>query len=419
MSDRIARWTDLDRRLVQIARKVRVLGSLSWPSHVIDAFLAGHRKGSVALPDPPEERRDCSRAIADLEALRQGIDQSDPFGRYLDDTAGSYSLAARMLEVQGTPAFLDISRLLYGIPGDRLPGSDKTHLDAADQLLAATASLGFAGLDAAPDVVFGADVARDDMQRSIDAFFGAGVLDVDIDPELGSKAAAGSKRVRVRAQTGFSRMEIDQLLEHEAFVHAATALNGRGQPVLSSMGLAAPRTTLTQEGLATVAELVTHTIDIARLRRIALRIRAIAMALDGADFVQVFQYFLEQGQSEDESVRSAMRIFRGGDLHGRWVFTKDVVYVQGLVVVHTFLRKAIEARKPVLIERLFAGRVHLSDLLLLEHEFDAGHVVSPRYVPRWAQNLPALAAYLAFAQLAYRIEVTNLELDAILPAVDL
>ncbi len=419
MSDRRARLASLDARLVASAKKIRILGTLSWPSHVLDTFLEGWRRGAPELPDvePPPTRHD--ESVAAIHELRKDVDQRDPVGRFLDDTAGSYAMAARMLDVPRTAEFLELGRALYGVPSDRIAGSTLTHLAAAEQLLEATASLKDAGLECEPDFVLGSEAARVDMQSALDVFFGDGVVRVVVDPELGSKAAAGSKNVRIRGRTGFSASEIAQLLEHEAYVHAATALNGREQPVLTSMSLASPRSTLTQEGLATVAELVTRTIDIARLRRIALRIKAIAMALDGADFVDVFRFFLDEGQSEDESARSAMRVFRGGDPRGKYVFTKDVVYVAGLVAVHTFLRKAIASHRPVLIERMFAGRLHLSDVLALEEDFESGLVAPPRYRPRWAQDLPALAAYLAFAHVAYRIDVGALELDAILPAVDL
>lgn len=418
-TERIERWTAIDARLVSVAKKIRVLGTLSWPNHVVDGFLERWRRGAPSLPEPPPSPTHHDENLRLLAELRAGIDQRDPIGRFLDDTAGSYAMVARMLDVRGTPEFLELGRVLYGLPRDPLPGSKLTHLDASEQLLAATASLKDAGVALEPSFVISAEAAREEMQRALDGFFGDGVVRAVIDEDLGSKAAAGSKNVRIRGNTGFSPSEIAQLLEHEAYVHAATALNGREQPVLTSMSLAAPRSTLTQEGLATVAELVTRTIDIARLRRIALRIKAIAMALDGADFVEVFRFFLEEGQSEDESARSAMRVFRGGDVRGKYVFTKDVVYVQGLVAVHTFLRKAIATHKPVLIERMFAGRIHLSDVLLLEEDFERGVIAAPKYLPRWARDVPTLAAYLAFSHVAYRIDVASLELEGILPAVDL
>ena len=142
------------------------------------------------------------------------------------------------------------------------------------------------------------------------------------------------------------------------------------------------------------------------------------MAIEGADFVQVFRFFLERGQSEEESVRSAMRVYRGGDVRGRWVFTKDVVYLQGLVAVHTFLRKAIATHKPFLIERLFAGRMAMSDVFTLEELFADGTIAPPVYVPAWARNLRALAAYLAFTAVAYHIDLGQVELEEILPAFD-
>src|SRR5207342_3864693 len=109
----------------------------------------------------------------------------------------------------------------------------------------------------------------------------------------------------------FSDYDRHQLLQHEAFVHSLTALNGREQPVLPSLALSSPRVTIAQEGLATFAEQITGSIDIGRMKRISLRIEAVAMALAGADFVQVFKYFLDAGQNEVESFSSTQRVFRG------------------------------------------------------------------------------------------------------------
>lgn len=65
--------------------------------------------------------------------------------------------------------------------------------------------------------------------------------------------------------------------------------------------------------------------------RLALRIGAVKHAIEGADFVEVFRCFLRAGQSEEESARSTMRVFRGGDPRGKVAFIKDVVYLHGLI----------------------------------------------------------------------------------------
>ena len=62
--------------------------------------------------------------------------------------------------------------------------------------------------------------------------------------------------------------------------------------------------------LATFAEQITGSIDIGRMKRISLRIEAIAMVLSGADFVEVFRYFIAAGQSAEESFSSAQRVGR-------------------------------------------------------------------------------------------------------------
>ena len=190
---------------------------------------------------------------------------------------------------------------------------------------------------------------------------------------MAAKAAAGSKKVKIRGGAMFSRNDLDQLTNHEAFVHTTTVLNGKKQPLLTSMALSAPRTTKTQEGLATFSELATYSMDMNRLRRIALRVNAVQAALDGADFVDLFRFFLDAGQSLEESYQSAQRVLRGGDPAGGAAFTKDAVYLEGLALVHTFLTKAIADNRPGLIPDLFAGRLTLGDVVSLQPLFDDGH----------------------------------------------
>lgn len=404
----------LDRRLCDVAKGIRVLGMLTWPEGAVQSFLESWRRGDPRLPEvelPPVDLR------AEREALDRIIDEadaSDPMERFVADTAYSYALAAQMLEARGTPAFTALSRALYGAPSDRLPGATLSHRDAARMLLETTENLTAAGLIEDAQLCLTAEHVAAELATAFTRFFGPDAPEVTVDRELASKAAAGWKRVRLRAQTCFSHLDVAQLVEHEGYVHAATALNGRAQPYLTCMGLSAPRTTLTQEGIATIAELTTRAIDIARLRRLALRTVAIQHALEGADYVQVFRFFLESGQSEDESAHSAMRVFRGGDVRGRIAYTKDVVYLCGLTAVHTFLRKAIAENRAHLVRRMFAGRLALPDVHRLAPAFEEGHVAEPRFVPEWAQDLRRLAAYLAFSAVIDRIDLGAVELESLL-----
>ena len=226
-----------------------------------------------------------------------------------------------------------------------------------------------------------------------------------LDPDLIAKAAAGATRIRLRSGAAFSDYDLQQLLQHEAFVHSLTALNGRQQEILPSLALSSPRITATQEGLAMFAEQITGSIDIERMKRVSLRIEAVAMALEGADFLQVFRYFLESGQSEVESFTSAQRVFRGVPTGGGAAFTKDTVYLRGLLGVHTFFRWALKHRKLRLCRLLFAGKMTLADVQRFEPLFESGELREPRWLPPWVARANGLAGTLAFSLFANRIRL--------------
>lgn len=404
----------LDAALCAIAPSVKVLSRLSWPEATINDFLRSWRRGEPHIPEvtyslgglPTDAQRE-------LERIRDAADPDDPVEAYLKATADSYAQAVELVSCAGKPAFLELSRGLYGDPYGRLPGTYLTHLEAAQQLLDITAPWAAACHGEEELSCVTAEHVRAEIQSRLDPFFSEHPIHVVIDPRLTSKAAAAARRIRIRGRSSYTEADIDQLLEHEAFVHAATALNGKLQPI-QAFGLAAPRTTATQEGLATIAELITGSMDLSRLRRLALRIIAVKHVVEGADFVEVFRYFLRAGQSEDESARSAARVFRGGDPHGRIAFTKDVVYLHGLIGVHTFLRRAIFDSRIELIPRLFAGRVTLGDVLRLDSAFEEGDLLPGRYITHWAADARRLAAHLSFSLILNRIKLENVDLQTIL-----
>ena len=405
---RIDDLTELSASLVQVAKGIKVLTALSWQQNAADDFLASWERGDPKLPVPGPPQAP-SRLEEPLEVIAGKCDLQDPCGKFIADTAYSYRLAVQLIEHQGTPEFHRISTELYGGADGQLPGSTLHHREAAAKLLETTSALSSSIDPHEYDLCMTAHGVAHILEEEWKGFFET-PMKIVIDPSLSSKAAASATSVRLRAGTCFSKQDAAQLSAHEIGVHSLTAQNGRSQPIMAVMGLGSPRTTATQEGLATFAELVTGSIDLARLRRLALRICAIGKAEDGADFIDVFKSLLDLGESPDEAVHTTMRIFRGGDVRGRYVFTKDVSYLKGLFAVHTYLRKAIAEHRPELVHRLFVGRVTLRDLFALEGEF--GEVIeSPRYLPTWATDLPCLAAFLAFSTLMNQVDLGKVEID--------
>ena len=141
------------------------------------------------------------------------------------------------------------------------------------------------------------------------------------------------------------------------------------------------------------------------------------MALGGADFIQVFEFFRSAGQSDADSFTSTMRVYRGVPLTGGQAFTKDTVYLHGLLSVHTFFRWALKQRKFKLCRNLCAGKMTLGDVVRLEPWFDSGYIAAPEYLPPWMQRANGLAGVLAFSLFANRIRLDKVvEEDLVLGA---
>jgi len=399
------RFAELDRRLVAAVKGIKLLSLVSWPASVQATFLAAWHSGRPQLPNVEYERNDYCATRAELEAVFLAAAPGHAVGDYLRRTAQSWRIATELLDAVGTPAVSEHSIRLFGRPGDLLPGGSVSNLDAAQHFIELANELARELVSNDADFCIPAEVLRDELQREISAFFTAHKVTVEIDANLIAKAAAGPTRIRLRSSTCFSEYDKHQLLEHEAFVHSLTALNGREQPNLKSLALNSPRITATQEGLATFAELMSGSIDIGRMKRISLRIVAIHMALAGADFIDVFRFFNDSGQTDTDSFTSAMRVFRGAPLTGGAAFTKDTVYLHGLLSVHTFFRWALKNQKLKLCRSLFAGKMALHDVLALEPYFDSGYITAPMYLPPWVQQANGMAGMLAFSLFANRIRL--------------
>jgi uncharacterized protein (TIGR02421 family) len=377
---------------------------------VYEQFRRCYDSGRPALPQVIYPAAPDSGRMAALEGIMRRCDRGHPVANFLYLTAQSYLLAERMLESIGTPAFTEYSSLLYGKPRDPL-ADGMTHLHASDFFVEATHEFVDAAQIPPQACHFDAEYVAGALEAELQPFFDRHNIRVVVDPAMASKATAGAQRIRIRGATRFSQVDIAQLANHEGYVHMLTALNGREQPNLHSMGLSSPRTTWTQEGLATFSEFITASIDLNRMRRIALRTKAVQMGLDGADFMEVYRFFLDAGQDEYESFQSAARIFRGGDTRGGVIFTKDVVYLQGLIRTHTFLRKAVQSNKFQYAEHLFAGRMTLGDVIALEPFFESGFIAPPYYEPPWLQNRSNFAAYLCYSVFANQIKLSAVSLE--------
>ena len=402
-------YLDCDADLVSVAREFKILSLIEWPKHIQSDFLSSYTQGQPKIPVVNYPKYNHFEPLSKLEHIIQITDTKHPIAQYLNQTAKSYFSAYKLVENLGQPGMLQHSLDLYGRPSDKIAGTQFTSMDAANFFIEIAAQFNeYFSLDTA-DVCVLAETIKSQLDDAIKEVITDDSVAVFVDDTLVPKAAAGVSRVRLRSGTCFSPFDFKQLLEHEVYVHTLTAINGKYQKNLKTLSLGSPRTTATQEGLATFAELVTASIDLNRLKRIALRVLAVDMALNGANFIEIFEYFKKNGQSDAESYSSTQRIFRGGDPNGKIVFTKDSVYLGGLLHAHSFFRWAMKNQKLHLTEVMFSGRLTFDDAEMLSPFLESGLIIPPKYLPPWLSQIPILGGYLAFSLFANKINVSRLD----------
>ena len=150
------------------------------------------------------------------------------------------------------------------------------------------------------------------------------------------------------------------------------------------------------------------TLDPGRLHRLAERVLAINQAIEGADFLDVYRFFIDRGYQPEQAFENTRRVFRGGVLTGGAPFTKDVVYLHGLLRVHNFLRSAVAAHRPDCLRLLFVGKLDVDDIPALALLAQEGMVKQPRFLPPWAADLRFLVSYLAYSAFLNQIDLARI-----------
>jgi uncharacterized protein (TIGR02421 family) len=400
--------TYLDRELVAIIQDFHILQPLSWPLETQQLFLAEAKKGNYILPEVTYAKQDCYDKIHVLRAYIKKLGKDDhPAVCFLRDTAESYLVAHYILQGIGTEAVSEYSAILYGSPKQKVGGYKRSNIDVAKYFLRVVDQYQATVRD--EPLIYSAEEFRRLLQERVWEWIDPerDPVQITLDDKIAARAASGSNYVKIRRDARFSEVDLLQMLHHEVFTHTLTYINGRKQPVLSCMGYSSPRITATQEGLAVFAEYINLSIELVRLKRIALRIVALDMAGKGANLIDLYQFFKQNGQNAEESYYSAMRTFRGGFPKGGVVFYKDNVYIRGLIEVEGFLKQAMHLGLVHDIAILFAGKLTTGDVIRMNPLIEQGYIIPPSYMPKWASRSGELAAHLAFNDITERFKLDS------------
>jgi uncharacterized protein (TIGR02421 family) len=389
--------------LQQAAKPVRILKTIGWDLQIKADFFANNAQ---QLPQVTYPKFDPNPTLEILREARRNIfPQSSRVDMWLERQSNCIEWGAQMLANVGNPAFLVYGRQAYGDPTTPLRYDPKTPLQLAQSIRDSIEKLDHIKMNIPSPAIHLAEEVAEQITKAVQEHFGEDAPEVVIVDQLSANALATSKQIRIRRDAKFTDKDAIQLINHEAFIHVLTSVNGKKQTDLPILGEGHVGTTRTQEGLAVFAEVISGTMELNRFQRLADRVFAIQMAIEGADFIQVYRYFLEPTDQPEQAFESTRRVFRGGVVSGGVPFTKDVVYLFGLLQVSAVIRAAFSAGRADCLRLLFCGKLDTSDIPALGELTALGLCKLPTYLPPWILDPRYLLALLTYSNFISQLDL--------------
>ncbi|HJT78678.1 MAG TPA: flavohemoglobin expression-modulating QEGLA motif protein [Gemmataceae bacterium] len=410
---------ELSDRLVEAQRPIRILDAIKWDDDVERAFFAAGarelppvtRDYYLARPLPFDAEQKLHEFHLIERDLRRRLGEYNAPGQIMARMCQEYREVVHLLTHRGTRAFAEISERLYGSAGDSFHAGDPNLADLGHMMSDTLDQLSHAAVFGREEETFDAGQAVLSLATRLGDYFEDAAVRVRLSDGIVADAAAGSDYIKLRPGARFTRRQVRLLEVHEGWVHLGTTLNGQNQPVCTFLSKGPPSSTITQEGLAVLTELFAFASHPGRVRRLTNRIEGVAMAEAGANFLEVYRYFLDEGYDPRESYGHTMRIFRGSLPDGCGPFTKDLCYSKGFVLVYNFIRLAVSRGMVGRVPLLFCGKTTLADVKTLAQLVEEGLVVPPRYLPPQFADLHALSAWMCYANFLNRLTLKRIEDD--------
>jgi uncharacterized protein (TIGR02421 family) len=411
---------ELSDRLVEAQRPIRILDAIKWDDHIKDEFFKSHFK---KLPKVNKEyyaknplsfdpKKKTAEFFAIEHDIRKRIGSFSGVSQMMQRMSQEYRLAVDMLANRGGNIFGKISQQLYGSSDDAFYTNAPSLNDLAKNVSHTLDNISKKTDNVIDKKQYTAEEAAAILSKKLSSYFREHTTDpkVIVSDNIVSDAAAGAERIKMKKNIMFSKRNIKQLEVHEGWVHLGTTINGKNQPICTFLSKGVPSSTVTQEGLAILMEILSYASYPQRVRRITDRIVAINMAENGADFIEVFNYYLSQSYDEEQSYAYTVRVFRGSTPKGK-PFTKDLSYNKGFIEIFNYIRLAINHGLVKHLPYLFVGKTSLEDMRIIVDLVEEGLVVKPKFLPPQFKDLAPLTAWAAYSLFVNDLDVEQIAFD--------
>lgn len=411
---------NLSERIVRAQQPIRVLDAIKWdPSIQADFFKNRFTKLPAVTPEYyqqfplPFDSEQKKIEFYDIERdIHRQLGQFSTVGNIMLRMCREYRELISMLEHRGKGEFSKLSLQLYGSSEDAFYAGQPSLKDLANMISATLANLRLQEQSFNDEATYSSEQMVAILQERMDVYFKESERRVTVKLSDGiiADSAAGADTIKVRTGATFTERDLKIMEVHEGWVHIGTTLNGLSQPICTFLSKGPPSSTVTQEGLAIIIEIFTFASYPGRVQRLTDRINAIAMAEQGGNFLDVFQFYRDRGIADEEAYHNTVRVFRGSTPENG-PFTKDLVYSKGFVLIYTYIQLAVERGLTGNIPLLFTGKTTLEDVRSLNDLIEEGIVIPPKFIPPQFKDLAALSAWMCYSNFIRKLSGDRIAID--------
>lgn len=398
----------LSQRIVKAQQPIRILDAIKWDDSIKHEFFKHkcrklppiNKDYYAKVPVGFNLEKKLEEFYAIEHDVKRQLGKYGPGSELMQSRCREYQDVVRMLQLRGTKQFSLLSQDLYGSSQDAFYAGAPTLKNLSQIVHDALTNINKSKEQVYHEKDKKIHSAKEGVRilnKKLARYFSKeDKINVKVSDDIVSDASAGADTIKLRSDLKFSKRVLRLYEVHEGWVHLGTTINGLSQPICTFLGKGPPSSTVTQEGLAMLTEVLTFSSYPDRVRRITDRIISVNMVEEGANFIEVFKFFRERGIGDEESYQNTMRVFRGSSPRFG-PFTKDLAYSKGFILIYNYIRLSIKEGNLAHIPLLFLGKTSLANIHLLAQLIDDEVVTLPKYVPPQFKDQAALSAWMSYS----------------------